>query len=133
MRQLVANNIKRLIKKQNINNKKKRTKHAERGHHEWHTIKSIKIKLSNNQLTVTKAIKVNTLVIKKEDDYDNKTVNFINNNHFTKLPNLENNNCTNPPPPPIYIYIYDPCALPLYLISPHFPLPLSPLHPSHNH
>jgi hypothetical protein len=102
MRQSVADNIKRLIKKQNINNKKKRTKHAERGYHEWHTIKSIKIKLSNNQLTVTKEIKVNTLVIKKEDDYNNKTVNFINNNNFTKLTNFENNNSTNPLPP-IYI------------------------------
>jgi hypothetical protein len=61
MRQLTANNIKKLIKEQNINNKKKGTKHVEREYHEWHTIKNIK--LSNSQLTVTKVDKGNTLVI----------------------------------------------------------------------
>jgi hypothetical protein len=34
---------------------------------------------------VTKAGKGNMLVIMREDDYNNKIVNFINNN-FTKLP-----------------------------------------------
>jgi hypothetical protein len=42
MRQLVANNIQKLIKEQNINNKKKGTKHVEGEYHEWHTIKNIK-------------------------------------------------------------------------------------------
>jgi hypothetical protein len=73
MKQLVANNTRKLIKKQNSNNerRKRKSKHTEREYQEWRIIKSIKQKLTSNQLIETKADKGNTLIIMKE--YNNKT------------------------------------------------------------
>jgi hypothetical protein len=87
MKQLVANNIGKLIKKQYRNNesRKRNSKHTEREYQEWSTLKSIKQKLISNQLILTEANKGNTLIILKEEECNNKIENFINNNYFTKL------------------------------------------------
>jgi hypothetical protein len=87
MKQSVANKITRIITKEDRNNesRSRKLKHTEREYHEWRTIKSIKQKLTCNQLIVTKADNGNTLVIMKEEDYNNKIEEFINNNNFTKL------------------------------------------------
>jgi hypothetical protein len=70
MRQLVANDIQKLISKENL--KRNKTKHTE-----WRTIKNIK-QLINNQSIITKGDKGNTLIIIKNDDCINELQNFIN-------------------------------------------------------
>jgi hypothetical protein len=58
MRELVPNNIKKLINKQ----KQKRNINE---YLEWHKFKNIKQKLIKNQAIITKADKANTLIIIK--------------------------------------------------------------------
>jgi hypothetical protein len=55
MRQLVANNIEKIINKHNTSNEKRSTIQSKREYLEWNTIKSVKQKIIQNQLTITKA------------------------------------------------------------------------------
>jgi hypothetical protein len=71
MKQLVANNIKKLV------NKQKQEGNNNNGYIEWHRIKNIKQKLTNNQAIITKADKGNTLISINENDYNNKIEAFI--------------------------------------------------------
>jgi hypothetical protein len=64
MKQLVANNIKKLDKKQ-------RQCSNNNTHREWRIIRNIKLKLTDNEAIVTKADKGNTLIIINKD-YNNK-------------------------------------------------------------
>jgi hypothetical protein len=84
MKQLVANNMQKLISTSKQNRKGNKMKHIEREHAEWRTIKHIKQKLIHNQSIITKADKSNTLIIIKNDYYINKIENFLINN-FTVL------------------------------------------------
>jgi hypothetical protein len=59
VRQLVANNIQKLISKQNQNRNK--TKHTEREYAKWRIIKNIKHKLISNQSIITKPDKDNKI------------------------------------------------------------------------
>jgi hypothetical protein len=86
MRQLIANNIKKITNKHNSLKERRHTNHTKREHLEWNTIKNLKQKINQNQLIVTKADKGNTLVILHRDDYNNKIEEFITKNNFTKLP-----------------------------------------------
>jgi hypothetical protein len=65
---------------------KRHTNRTKREHVEWNLIKSLNHKINQNQLIITKADKGNTLVILREDDYNNKIEEFITKNYFTKLP-----------------------------------------------
>jgi hypothetical protein len=58
MKQLVANNIQKLIKKQY--QKSNRTRYSQKEHVEWRIIKNIKQKLSNNKSMIAKGDKGNT-------------------------------------------------------------------------
>jgi hypothetical protein len=85
MRQLIANNIKKLVNKQKIKRDQHISIHSKYEYHKWNTLKSIKQKIKQNQLIVRKADKGNTLVIIHEDEYYLKIDNFITHNHFEKL------------------------------------------------
>jgi hypothetical protein len=69
LRQAVANNIQKLVNKQNTLKDQCTTIHIKRNYHKWNTLKNIKQKLNHNQLLVTKADKSNTLIIIHKDDY----------------------------------------------------------------
>jgi riboflavin synthase len=85
MRQIVVNNIQKLINEQEIQKESRQTHKLKLELHEQHTINSIK-KINKNQLIVTKAGKGNTLVILHKDNYNNKIKEFITNNNYIKLP-----------------------------------------------
>jgi hypothetical protein len=53
---------------------------------ERHLVDSIKQKINQNQLVVTKADKGKTLVMLHKDDYNNKIEEFITNNNYMTLP-----------------------------------------------
>jgi hypothetical protein len=76
MRQLVANNIKKITNEHNTLKGKFQTIHTKREHLEWNTIKSLKHKTNQNQLIITKTDKGNTLIILHKDDYNNKIKEF---------------------------------------------------------
>jgi hypothetical protein len=61
MKQLVANNLQKLIKKDY--HKRNKTRYSQKEHTEWRTIKNIKQKLINNHSMIAKADKGNTLII----------------------------------------------------------------------
>jgi hypothetical protein len=86
IRQLVANNIKKITNKHNSLKGKRHTNRIKREHVEWNTIKSLKHKINQNQLITTKADEGNTLVTLHKDDYNNTIEEFITKNNFTKLP-----------------------------------------------
>jgi len=62
---------------------------------EMHTINSIKNKLRENNATIFKADKGNTLVIWYTDEQIAKTNEFIRNNHFSPIPNDPTNTFQN--------------------------------------
>jgi hypothetical protein len=86
IRQLVANNIKKLINKQRMKKGSRQT-HKEKIEAREHRLK----KEEQNQLIVTKADKGNTLVILHKEDYNNKVEELITNNYYTKLPHETTN------------------------------------------
>jgi hypothetical protein len=47
-------------------------------------MKGIKDKMANNNLVITRADEGRTVVIIKEEDYESKISEFINNNDFTQ-------------------------------------------------
>jgi hypothetical protein len=49
---------------------------------EWKSAMHIKRKIQDNKLTITKADKGKTLVILTEEEYQQKTMKFIQDNHF---------------------------------------------------
>ena len=81
-KQLVANNLQKLIKKEYGKSNKI---HIQNEKIEWNTLKNIKQKLINSHSMIVKADKGNTLVILKKEDYIYKLDTFINNNNFTEL------------------------------------------------
>jgi hypothetical protein len=86
MRQLVVNNIQKITNKQNTTKGKQQTIYTKRNNIECNAIKTLKHKINQNQLIITKADKGNKLVILYKDDYNRKIEEFINKNNFTKLP-----------------------------------------------
>ena len=78
----------------NINLNKGNNSHLS-GNYDTNIIKSIKHKISQNNLIVTKADKGNSVVILHKDDYDEKVLTFINDNKFKlikpKLPTFIKN------------------------------------------
>jgi hypothetical protein len=85
MRQLVANNIPKLIHKQNTNQDRRQTTRQKMEIRERKLIHHIKKKITDNQLIITKADKGNTLVILHKDTYNEKVKEFMIQNNFTKL------------------------------------------------
>jgi hypothetical protein len=57
MRQLVANNIKKIQNRNNALKEKRPTLHTKREHLKWDITNSIKRKITQNQLIITKADK----------------------------------------------------------------------------
>jgi hypothetical protein len=86
IRQLVANNIQKLINKQQTKKESRQTHKEKIEAREHRLIKDIKKKIEQNQLIVTKADKGNSLVILHKEDYNNKVEEFITNNSYTELP-----------------------------------------------
>jgi hypothetical protein len=72
MGQLVANKMQKIINKQNTLKEKRHTRYTKHGYIEWNTIITLRHKINQNQLIITKADKGNTLVIPYKDDYNNK-------------------------------------------------------------
>jgi hypothetical protein len=86
MRQPVANSTQKITNKRNTLKEKRQAIYTKREHLEWNTIKSIRHKINQNQLIITKADKRNTLIILYKNDYNNKIEEFITRINFTKLP-----------------------------------------------
>jgi bifunctional ADP-heptose synthase (sugar kinase/adenylyltransferase) len=80
LRHKVAKHIQQLKNrtKQSVNSKNSPT-----ANQEWKTMKGIKHKLNINNLILTTADKGRTIVILDKQEYDNKIMNFINDNDFT--------------------------------------------------
>jgi hypothetical protein len=77
----VAQNIKQLYK-QYDDNRGRSTINMKK---ERHILNNIKEKLINNNVTITKANKSNSIVVTYLDEYRNKIIDFVsNNNIFTK-------------------------------------------------
>jgi hypothetical protein len=87
MIQLVVNNSQKFTNKHNTLKERHQTGYTKREHLEWNTIKSLRHKINQNQLIITKADKGNMLVILHKNDNNNKIEEFISKNNFTKLPN----------------------------------------------
>jgi hypothetical protein len=85
MRQITANNIQKLIRKQNMKKDSRRTYREKLASHEHRLLINIKKKMTQYQLIVIKAAKVITLIIMYKKDYDKKVNKFINNNNYTNL------------------------------------------------
>lgn len=85
MRKCVTNKLQTLIEREKIERSKKVTYKTKQEAHEKKLIKNIKKKLTQNNLTVTKSNKENTLVIIHQDDYNQKINEFITNNNFTNV------------------------------------------------
>jgi hypothetical protein len=86
MRQIVANNIKKLINKYKTLNDRRITLKHKRDIRERKLIYNIKEKIKSNLLVIVKADKGNTLVILQEDDYNHKVKEFITQNKYIKIP-----------------------------------------------
>jgi hypothetical protein len=71
VRQPVANNIQKLIKKQKPEEDKRIVARIKREYQEWNTL-NLKRKINQKQLIITKADKSNSLVIIQQNDYYNK-------------------------------------------------------------
>jgi hypothetical protein len=87
LRQLVPNNIKKLINKPCLKREMSDNTIKVKNSREK-LIFNTKIKLNQNQLIVTKSDKGNSLVILYQRDYEyiNRIEEFITQNKFTKLP-----------------------------------------------
>jgi hypothetical protein len=85
MLQITANNIQKLINKQNKKKDSRRTFRENLTALEQKLIINVKYKIKQHQLIVTKADKGKTLVIINQEDYDRNVNEFISNNNFTKL------------------------------------------------
>jgi hypothetical protein len=85
MRHLVANNIHKLIHKQNTYQDRRKTTRQKMEIREGKLIYHIKKKITDNKLIITKADKGNTLVILQKDVYNEKVKEFMIQNNFTKL------------------------------------------------
>jgi hypothetical protein len=91
MRQLVANNIQKLINKQNsLTERDTKTIRSKRRHLELNTIKSLKHKINQNQQIITKADKGKTLVMLHKEEYNNRIEDFITKISFTELSHITN-------------------------------------------
>jgi hypothetical protein len=85
MRQLVANNIKKIINTENTKTNRRQTTLQKREVQEQKLIRNIKKKLNDKQLFITKADKGNTIVILHKETYNNKVIKFLSQNNFTKI------------------------------------------------
>jgi hypothetical protein len=85
MRKLVANNIQKITNKHNTLKEKHQTIYTKREHLEWDTVKSLRHKINQNQLIITKAENGNTLVILHKNDFNKRIEEFITKNNFAKL------------------------------------------------
>jgi quinol monooxygenase YgiN len=85
MRQAVANKLKTLINHEETQKERKVTHETKQQIHEKKLINSIKKKMKENNLAVTKADKGNTLIVMHQDEYNQKVDEFITQNNFTKL------------------------------------------------
>jgi hypothetical protein len=90
MRQAVANNLQKLIRKETTT--EKRNTHAARSAiAEKKLVQKLQEKLEQNNLILTKADKGNTIVIIPKDDYHRKINEFISQQKFNKVRNTYTN------------------------------------------
>jgi hypothetical protein len=78
--------MQKIINKQNTLKVKRHTRYTKHDYIGWNALKTLRHKINQNQLIITKADKGNTLVILYKDDYNKKIKEFIEKNNFTKLP-----------------------------------------------
>jgi hypothetical protein len=76
MRQLVANNIKKLVRKQKTLKERPQTAQLKLEYQERNLVKNIRQKIIQNHLLVTEANKGNTRVILYKEDYVKKYKNL---------------------------------------------------------
>jgi hypothetical protein len=85
MRQLVANKLQKLINQEKTKNNNKKAYATKQAKYEKQLVWNIKKKINENDLIITKADKGNTLIIMKQDEYNQKTTEFMVNNNYIAL------------------------------------------------
>jgi hypothetical protein len=86
MRQLIANKLQKLINQEKAKNNNKNAYATKQAKYEKQLVCNMKKKINENDLIITKADKSNTLIIMKQDEYNQKTTEFMTNNNYIALP-----------------------------------------------